>query len=72
MANLARGVFGGSLPWHLVGIGMALGVVIIALDQRQAQRQAQLRFGVGWLSRWVCTCLSNCRRRSCSAGCWPR
>lgn len=46
MANLAKGVFGGSLPWHLVGIGMALGVMIIALDQRQAQRQAQLRFPV--------------------------
>ena len=46
MANLARGVFGGSLPWHLVGIGMALGVMIIALDQRQARRQAQLRFPV--------------------------
>ncbi|ODT44952.1 MAG: oligopeptide transporter, OPT family [Nitrospira sp. SCN 59-13] len=46
MANLAKGVFGGSLPWHLVGIGMALGVVIVALDQRQARRQAQLRFPV--------------------------
>jgi putative OPT family oligopeptide transporter len=25
MANLANGVFGGSLPWHLVGVGMVLG-----------------------------------------------
>lgn len=46
MANLAKGVFGGSLPWHLVGIGMVLGVAIIAVDQRQARRQAQLRFPV--------------------------
>ena len=46
MANLARGVFGGSLPWHLVGVGMALGVAIIGVDQRQARRQAQLRFPV--------------------------
>ncbi len=46
MANLANGVFGGSLPWHLVGIGMALGVVIIGLDAWQARRQAALRFPV--------------------------
>jgi putative OPT family oligopeptide transporter len=46
MANLAKGVFGGSLPWHLVGIGMVIGVVIIGLDERQAKRQAQLRFPV--------------------------
>ena len=46
MANLAKGVFGGSLPWHLVGVGMALGVAIIGVDQRQARRQAQLRFPV--------------------------
>ncbi len=42
MANLANGVFGGSLPWHLVGIGMVLGVVIIRVDARQAA----LRFPV--------------------------
>ena len=46
MANLANGVFGGSLPWRLVGIGMALGVVIIGLDVWQARRQATLRFPV--------------------------
>lgn len=34
------------MPWHLVGIGMALGLVIIGIDQRQARRQAQLRFPV--------------------------
>ncbi len=46
MANLANGVFGGSLPWHLVGVGMALGVVVIGLDARQARRQSALRFPV--------------------------
>ncbi len=46
MANLANGVFGGSLPWHLVGVGMVLGVVVIGLDLRQARRCAALRFPV--------------------------
>ncbi|MBK7419794.1 MAG: oligopeptide transporter, OPT family [Nitrospira sp.] len=46
MANLANGVFGGSLPWHLVGVGMVLGVVVIGLDLRQARRGAALRFPV--------------------------
>lgn len=46
MANLANGVFGGSLPWHLVGVGMVLGVVVIGLDLRQARRNAALRFPV--------------------------
>jgi putative OPT family oligopeptide transporter len=46
MANLAKGVFGGSLPWNLVGIGMVIGVVIIGADEWQARRQALLRFPV--------------------------
>ena len=46
MANLANGVFGGSLPWHLVGVGMVLGVVVIGLDAKQARRQSALRFPV--------------------------
>lgn len=46
MANLANGVFGGSLPWHLVGVGMVLGVVVIGLDARQARRHSALRFPV--------------------------
>ncbi|HYW03765.1 MAG TPA: oligopeptide transporter, OPT family [Gammaproteobacteria bacterium] len=33
MAAVARGVFGGSLPWRMVTIGGALGIVIIALDR---------------------------------------
>jgi putative OPT family oligopeptide transporter len=46
MANLAKGVFGGSLPWHLVGIGVLLGMVVIALDVRQARRKGAFRLPV--------------------------
>lgn len=46
MANLADGVFGGSLPWHLVGVGMVLGVIVIGLDVRQVRRNATLRLPV--------------------------
>lgn len=46
MAKLADGVFGGSLPWHLLVVGMLLGVAVILLDTRQARRQAELRFPV--------------------------
>ena len=46
MAKLASGVFGGSLPWHLLVVGMLLGVAVILLDTRQARRQAELRFPV--------------------------
>jgi uncharacterized oligopeptide transporter (OPT) family protein len=46
MANLAKGVFGGSLPWHLVGIGGLLGIIVIALDMRQARREATFRLPV--------------------------
>ena len=42
MANLAKGVFGGSLPWHLVGIGMLVGVVVIGLDIRQGTTEVYL------------------------------
>jgi putative OPT family oligopeptide transporter len=46
MANLAKGVFGGSLPWHLVGIGVLVGIVVIALDVRLARRTATFRLPV--------------------------
>lgn len=46
MANLAKGVFGGSLPWNLVGIGVLVGIVVIALDVRQARRRATFRLPV--------------------------
>ena len=46
MANLAKGVFGGILPWHLVGTGVLLGLFAIALDLRQAERKASFRLPV--------------------------
>jgi putative OPT family oligopeptide transporter len=46
MANLANGVFGGSLPWDLVGFGMVLGMIVIGLDARQSRRQAAFRLPV--------------------------
>ena len=46
MANLAKGVFGGSLPWHLVAIGMLLGIVVIGLDIRQGRRESTFRLPV--------------------------
>jgi putative OPT family oligopeptide transporter len=33
MASVARGIFGGQLPWTMIGIGAAIGVVIILFDQ---------------------------------------
>ncbi len=33
MASVAQGVFHGGLPWTMVGIGAAIGVVIIIVDQ---------------------------------------
>ena len=35
MESVARGVFDGDLPWTMVFIGMAIGVIIIILDERQ-------------------------------------
>jgi len=33
MASVAQGVFHGGLPWTMVGVGAAIGVVIIIVDQ---------------------------------------
>jgi uncharacterized oligopeptide transporter (OPT) family protein len=33
MASVAQGIFGGELPWTMIGIGATIGAVIIALDQ---------------------------------------
>lgn len=46
MANLARGVFGGSLPWHLVIMGGGIGIAIIAVDQRLAAKNHAFRLPV--------------------------
>ncbi len=33
MASVAQGMFGGKLPWTMIGIGVAIGAVIIAIDE---------------------------------------
>jgi putative OPT family oligopeptide transporter len=43
MASVARGVFGGGLPWAMVGIGVVIGAAIIALDEQLKKREAKWR-----------------------------
>jgi putative OPT family oligopeptide transporter len=33
MASVAKGIFGGELPWTMIGIGAAIGAVIIVIDE---------------------------------------
>jgi len=46
MASLTRSVFGAGLPWHLVGLGAAIGVLVILLDRRQEARGRDFRLPV--------------------------
>ena len=46
MASLTRSVFGAGLPWHLVGLGMAIGIIVILLDRRQEARGRDFRLPV--------------------------
>ena len=46
MESVARGVFSGDLPWTMVYFGMALGVLIILLDQYQLRRGSDFRIPV--------------------------
>jgi len=43
MAAVARGLFGGSLPWGIIGIGVALGVLIIIVDEWLRARGSKFR-----------------------------
>ncbi len=43
MASVAQGVFHGGLPWLMVGIGAAVGVAIIAFDERLAAKGSAFR-----------------------------
>ncbi len=43
MASVADGVFKGGLPWLMVGIGMGLAVLVIALDQWLKRRESSFR-----------------------------
>ncbi|HEY3809202.1 MAG TPA: oligopeptide transporter, OPT family [Steroidobacteraceae bacterium] len=46
MAAVSKGLFGGHLPWDMIGIGAAIGIVIIALDEYQRLRGARFRVPV--------------------------
>lgn len=43
MAAVATGVFGGDLPWPLVGTGMAIAVVVIVIDEILRHRGSSVR-----------------------------
>jgi putative OPT family oligopeptide transporter len=43
MASVARGLFGGELPWGMVAIGAAIGVTIIVVDEILRRRGAKFR-----------------------------
>jgi putative OPT family oligopeptide transporter len=43
MASVAQGIFGGELPWTMIGIGAAIGVAIIVLDEFQKNRGSSFR-----------------------------
>lgn len=46
MASVAKGIFGGELPWTMIGIGGAIGAAIIALDEVLKARGARFRVPV--------------------------
>ncbi|MFI4894959.1 MAG: OPT family oligopeptide transporter [Steroidobacterales bacterium] len=43
MAAVAKGLFGGSLPWTIIWIGAALGLLIISLDETLRARGSRFR-----------------------------
>ncbi|MCS6947156.1 MAG: OPT/YSL family transporter, partial [Steroidobacteraceae bacterium] len=43
MASVAKGMFGGVLPWNMVAIGAAIGIAIIVLDEMLKARRAAFR-----------------------------
>ena len=46
MASLTRSVFGAGLPWPLVGLGMAIGIIVILVDRRQEAHGRDFRLPV--------------------------
>jgi putative OPT family oligopeptide transporter len=46
MASVAKGMFGGKLPWDMIVIGMGIGAAIIALDEILKARGAKFRVPV--------------------------
>jgi putative OPT family oligopeptide transporter len=46
MASVAKGMFGGKLPWGMIAIGAGIGAAVIALDEFLKSRQAKFRVPV--------------------------
>jgi putative OPT family oligopeptide transporter len=46
MASVAKGLFGGELPWGIIGIGAVIGAAIIALDEWLKSRKSSFRVPV--------------------------
>ncbi|NKF23684.1 OPT family oligopeptide transporter [Solimonas marina] len=46
MASVAKGLFGGHLPWTMIGIGCVIGALVIALDEFLKARGASFRVPV--------------------------
>jgi putative OPT family oligopeptide transporter len=46
MASVAKGLFGGKLPWDMIGIGAVIGAVVIALDEWLKKRGGKFRVPV--------------------------
>jgi len=46
MASVARGLFGGELPWAMIGIGAVVGALVIAFDEWLKSRKARFRVPV--------------------------
>jgi putative OPT family oligopeptide transporter len=46
MASVAKGMFGGQLPWDMIGIGAAIGALTIALDEWLKARGSSFRVPV--------------------------
>jgi putative OPT family oligopeptide transporter len=46
MASVAKGLFGGHLPWTMIGIGAVIGVVVIIFDLWLKARKAPFRVPV--------------------------
>lgn len=46
MASVAKGIFGGEMPWMMIGIGAAIGAVIIIIDEVLKKSGAAWHFPV--------------------------
>lgn len=46
MASVAKGMFGGELPWDMIGLGVIVGVLTIALDEWLKVRGSNFRVPV--------------------------